>query len=219
MRQEVVNDQKFGEGESLGQDKEAGKVNGTEGYGPSPGSSAPAPIISAAPINSAGGGEDQKETAKHRLQKLIRDFAHDAVGVGISVEAACSDLAENDKLLSATLRMDRRLSQAEIWRPAGTDDAASSALLVIKLQDVESIVKGLVPGSTDSPQKELDSTTKGDSALKMVRRTKTPVTLTFESSVLRDRAYTCLRIFQMSVDQVGSGSGSPRSPNASPRAG
>jgi len=212
VRQEVVSEQKVSGGESFEGDKDGGNVDG----------SVAAPVsVAPAPISSAGGGEDQKETAKHRLQRLIRDFAHDAVGVGIAVEAMCSELGENDKPVSATLRMDRRLSQVEIWQAAsgGTGDAASSALLVIKLQEVESIVKGFGSDGIEQKKTELDATPKDEAVLKMARKSSPELKLTFESSISRDRAYTCLRIFQMSVDQSGSGSASPQSPPASPREG
>eukprot|EP00930_Biecheleria_cincta_P084520 TRINITY_DN73985_c0_g1_i1.p1 TRINITY_DN73985_c0_g1~~TRINITY_DN73985_c0_g1_i1.p1 ORF type:complete len:230 (-),score=48.40 TRINITY_DN73985_c0_g1_i1:46-735(-) len=175
-------------------------------------------ISAPAPLSAVSSVEDDKETAKHRLQRLIRDFAHDAVGAGLNVDAMCTEFADDENnTIKSVLRMDRRLSQVEVWRAAGSSgDAASAAVLISPLQQVESIMKGLPSESADAAKSELVATAKDGISLTMVRKGKSALCLTFESTVSRDRAYTCLRIFQMSVDQTGSGASSPP---ASPREG
>merc|ERR1711920_394110 len=48
------------------------------------------------PASGPGAQEDDKDTAKQRLQRLIRDFAHDAVGPGLEVEAQSKALMDID---------------------------------------------------------------------------------------------------------------------------
>mmetsp|Transcript_80934 Transcript_80934/g.142777 ORF Transcript_80934/g.142777 Transcript_80934/m.142777 type:complete len:217 (+) Transcript_80934:124-774(+) len=159
--------------------------------------------------NPAGslGSEDEKETAKHRLQRLIREFAQEVVGPGLGIEVLASELGDGGSLQEATLRMDRRLSQVEIWHQQG----GPAPTLVIPLQQVDSIVKGFSQDSTDEAKSEALAVPRDNTSLTMVRKAKSEVRLIFDSTISRDRAYTCLRIFQMSVDQT-SGSASPRSP-------
>ncbi|CAJ1356040.1 unnamed protein product, partial [Effrenium voratum] len=141
--------------------------------------------------------EDDKETAKHRLQRLIRDFAHDAVGPGLPVEVQSAD-AEGEE--GGTLRLDRRLSQIEFWLGGG-----SAASIVMPFSKVESISKG----AEGTDEKESDP--RMASALKMVWKAGAELRVTFDSVMARDRAYTCLRIFHMSMEQVGRGA-EPKAP-------
>jgi len=169
------------------------------------------------PLDGPKGVEDDKETAKQRLQRLIRDFAHDAVGPGLGVEAQCETFASEptatqDGTLEAMLRMDRRLSQVEIW-PLGTSECTlqgNKALLKMPLQQVSAIVKRNISDEEiveagSSPSRYSKSRTT--STLVVIRqpgvRGQQPeLRVTFDNSIARDRAYTCLRIFQMSVDQT-----------------
>eukprot|EP00931_Biecheleriopsis_adriatica_P109617 TRINITY_DN83889_c0_g1_i1.p1 TRINITY_DN83889_c0_g1~~TRINITY_DN83889_c0_g1_i1.p1 ORF type:complete len:214 (-),score=38.89 TRINITY_DN83889_c0_g1_i1:45-686(-) len=164
-----------------------------------------------APVSMVEPAEDQNETAKHRLQRLIRDFAHDAVGPGLPMQAQSTQLPDSEIPQEATLRMDRRLSQVEVWK-AG----AGTAALIIPLQEVESIVKGFtVDGVAESARPGGSPGGDGISSLTMLRKGLPELRITFDSAISRDRAYTCLRIFQMSVDQTGSGgTTSPRSPRS-----
>jgi len=152
-------------------------------------------------------GEEEKESAKVKLQRLIRDFAHDAVGPGLEIEAQ-SDALEGlagctpglGGSLQALLRMDRRLSRLELWPPNTSDGIVhgTSATYAVPLQQVASIAKGIAtPGS-----EEADST-RDSSTLTVMQRNGPDLRLLFDSNNTRERAYTCLRIFQMSVDQGG----------------
>lgn len=158
-----------------------------------------------------GGHEDEKETAKQRLQRLIRDFAHDAVGPGLVVEAQCKSLC-NDRLatpagtLDALLRMDRRLSRIELWA-ANFEVVTPGTLpsLEIALQKVTSIVKGSSGGAQEADNFSLPAdlgNARESCTLTIVRRDDPLLRLCFDSPISRDRAYTGLRIFQMSVDQA-----------------
>lgn len=176
-----------------------------------------------APISSVGPVEDEKETAKQRLKRLIRDFAHDAVGPGLEVTAqslafAGNNIAESGNEVEGRLRMDRRLSQLELWPPDVNESNVQdfAMLLAVPLRQVTSIAKGRTSNSA-----QLDPGSPRDSAaLNVVRHSAPNLRLIFETPIARDRAYTCLRIFQMSMDRPfeqdtepeipGSGGDSPQ---------
>lgn len=169
-----------------------------------------------APLRAGGKpAEDEKETAKQRLQRLIRDFAHDAVGIGLLIEAESSTLSAPGAAVEVTLRMDRRLSRLELW-PPNIHEATlpgSTPTLQVALQQVSSIIKGSSPSSNgasadvEAPTQETEEygSTRENCTLTIIRRGAADLRLIFESGVARDRAYTCLRIFQMSVDQSPDG--------------
>jgi len=148
------------------------------------------------------GYEEEKESAKVRLQRLIRDFAHDAVGQGLEVEAQSSALDglvwSDHGILQAVLRMDRRLSRLELWPPSTSDGIVqgASATFAVPLQQVASIAKGIATNGNEIVEPTRDSAT-----LTVAQRNGPDLGLLFDNTSTRDRAYTCLRIFQMSVDQ------------------
>mmetsp|Transcript_42600 Transcript_42600/g.92820 ORF Transcript_42600/g.92820 Transcript_42600/m.92820 type:complete len:251 (+) Transcript_42600:182-934(+) len=158
------------------------------------------------PMGGPGGPEDDKETAKLRLQRLIRDFAHDAVGPGLEVEAQTQAVSSDSggfvPSFPALLRMDHRLSRLELWPPStqGGILQGSTATLAVPLQQVASIAKG---GFFLLEQEVEEHSTEGreSSVLTVMQRSGPELRLLFDSTISRDRAYTCLRIFQMSVDQ------------------
>mmetsp|Transcript_83285 Transcript_83285/g.131750 ORF Transcript_83285/g.131750 Transcript_83285/m.131750 type:complete len:180 (-) Transcript_83285:103-642(-) len=128
-----------------------------------------------APCHPFSAGEDDKEMAKQRLQRLIRDFAQEAVADGIPVQVIQREAEEE---LPVTLRLDRRLRQVEFWQGPG------AAMIIMPLAEVESITKV----DTEDMLRAL-----------VIASSSTEVRVHFESVMIRDRAYTCLRIFQMSV--------------------
>jgi len=156
----------------------------------------------AAPLGH--GAEDEKENQKVKLQRLIRDFAHDAVGPGLDIEASSSGnlldsyVDPNSGCLQALMRMDRRLSRIELW--PGVGDTGSSATVTIPLQHVENITKGIAVGDGEAVDGVMDGCT-----LTVTKRGGSDLRLLFQDPSTRDRAYTCLRIFQMSVDQTHDG--------------
>jgi len=155
------------------------------------------------PIGTSGSPEDEKETAKQRLQRLIRDFAHDAVGPGLEVEAASEAFASSGSASGSTeqkalLRMDHRLSRLELWPPTNEGIQGSIATVAVPLQQVASIIKGLSCEPGDKPD---TSDPRNNATVTVIQRNGPDLRLIFDNSISRDRAYTCLRIFQMSVDQ------------------
>lgn len=176
-----------------------------EGYGSklSPGSTGTRGTYQRAPPAPIGHGlEDEKQSAKVRLQRLIRDFAHDAVGPGLEIEAQSESLqgavGSNDGCLQSLLRMDRRLSRLELWPPSTSEGIVqgAAAIAAIPLQQVASIGKGVPQQGNENLDAERENAT-----LTVVQRSGPDLRLIFLDSSTRDRAYTCLRIFQMSVDQ------------------
>lgn len=158
--------------------------------------------------------EDDKESAKIRLQRLIRDFAHDAVGPGLEVEARSQVLQSIAGIpggaVQTLLRMDRRLSRLELWPPSSTssDSAVGSPTLTLPLPLVENILKGSSDEGGEPDQQDMtegSGSSKENATLTIVQRSGPLLKLVFDSRDSRDKAYTCLRIFMMSVDQSGEG--------------
>lgn len=179
------------------------------------------------PLGGQPGHEDDKETAKQRLQRLIRDFAHDAVGPGLNVEAHSQSLhgepwAAGGGPVEATLRMDRRLSRIELWPPSTYEAMlpGTAPMLHVPLQQVTSIAKGANPepgeaiGHPIAHRVEHLSAPADSCMLTVARRAAPDLRLAFDTPIARDRAYTCLRIFQMSVDHSAEnwGRSEPESP-------
>lgn len=177
------------------------------------------------PVGVAGNQED-KETAKQRLQRLIRDFAHDAVGPGMIVEAQSSLLTGMSWTMPSgsaevLLRMDRRLSRIELWPPDAHEmpEPGFAPIMEVTLQQVTSIVKGFgvaEDATNDRVYHFADMGAARESCtLTIMRQVESQLRLCFDSPIARDRAYTCLRIFHMSVDQSPEASGghSPSSGN------
>jgi len=161
----------------------------------------------AAPIGHRQ--EEQGETSKVRLQRLIRDFAHDAVGPGLPVEAATMAAGAGTggsgplNTIQVLLRMDRRLSRIELWpcnMPEGTEATYS-----VPLQQVATLIKGVraageSPEPSPEPSPAIVESGKEMQSLTVEQRNGPDLRIIFESTDKRDRAFTCLRIFQMSVD-------------------
>merc|ERR1712232_725555 len=134
------------------------------------------------------------------------------------------------------LRMDRRLARIELWAQPGSPlsdadggqgapaassrestaipsdrgspasssrKAPSAATMGLPLQRVEALVKGAQLRPTEKPNPSRDSCT-----LTVLQTSGgQDIRLIFEDMVTRDRAYTCLRIFQMSVDNSNESTG------------
>lgn len=148
------------------------------------------------PMHPGVPSEDDKESSKVRLQRLIRDFAHDAVGPGIEVEAhslsldGLADVADSCTL-QVLLRMDRRLSRLELWPLSPRDACATMAL---PLQQVSRVAKG------DDREGQTPDPSRNGTSLTLHQLSGPDLRLDFSTFEQRDRAWTCLRIFHMSVD-------------------
>jgi len=142
---------------------------------------------------------EESASPKVRLRKVIRDFAHKVVGTGIQIEARSSMLSETaDGLIPGMVRMDKRLSRLEIQ--------TRTVSVVISLADVHSFVKGLSARSQAEKSLALEvpaDTEKGlvrdDFALTVVQDNGPDLEMFFDSVNSRDQAYTCFKIFHMSV--------------------
>mmetsp|Transcript_41456 Transcript_41456/g.65732 ORF Transcript_41456/g.65732 Transcript_41456/m.65732 type:complete len:201 (-) Transcript_41456:41-643(-) len=167
-----------------------------------------AEVINTEALTSEGRGDDdnhgtfkeqpeqENSSPKMRLRRVIRDFAHKVVGQGIEIEAHSPMLAPS--ALPGVLRMDKRLSRLEIQ--------TRTVSVTISLTDVSSFKKGLSlsPGMSADQSDAL----KGDRdnvALTVIQESGTDMELIFESSTMRDQAFTCFKIFHMSVFQSMDG--------------
>lgn len=157
--------------------------------------------------------EDARETAKQRLQALIRDFAHAVVGTGIFVLAVSEDLvaagiAHDGGGAKLKLRMDRRLSRIELWPPVEPHEELQhvNPNLVISLKEISALLKSsedAEPGGTNAvASRRPVGDAEDPNSLTIIHKLGPPLQLTFDGQVARDKAYTCLWIFQMSVDSV-----------------
>mmetsp|Transcript_59423 Transcript_59423/g.109960 ORF Transcript_59423/g.109960 Transcript_59423/m.109960 type:complete len:228 (+) Transcript_59423:108-791(+) len=151
--------------------------------------------------------EVEKESQKARLQRLIREFAHQVVGPGLPVEAESVALksfagANDAGHMEAFLRMDRRLSRIEIW-PQQSKEGTPTEVAAVPLHMVSGIHKG---SGTQEPMNppNVDGSRSPRALLTISRQEGPELRLFFESPLSRDRAYTCLRIFQMSAGQPSS---------------
>eukprot|EP00747_Dinoflagellata_sp_TGD_P195652 gnl/TRDRNA2_/TRDRNA2_64649_c0_seq1.p1 gnl/TRDRNA2_/TRDRNA2_64649_c0~~gnl/TRDRNA2_/TRDRNA2_64649_c0_seq1.p1 ORF type:complete len:243 (-),score=46.88 gnl/TRDRNA2_/TRDRNA2_64649_c0_seq1:161-889(-) len=152
------------------------------------------------PVGGPGAPEDDKEAAKSRLQRLIRDFAHDAVGPGLEVNVESEAFKGSNGMFQALLRMDRRLSRLEICQPSSTDARGSSVALQVPLVQVKQISKDVNPNEKQDGAK---GTRCDNECMLVVTQVNSPdLRLFFESPAARDRAYACLRVFQKSVEQT-----------------
>lgn len=155
----------------------------------------------------SGAAEAENDTSKQRIRRLIRDFAHEVVfEPGILVRARYFERRELGKQL---LRMDRRLSRLELWPvdSQGQVPEGSKATLTVELQLVTSISKAedrtardvcMAPaGEGEEANEEEDCA--DEVALLLSHSGGRELWLVFDSSVSRDRACTCLCIFQKSL--------------------
>lgn len=169
--------------------------------------------VNSKPPFSEAPTEEEQSTAKARLQRLIRDFARHVVGPGIEVEAQVEDLigkpgASETGAMKGLLRMDRRLSRVEVWPPGAqqnTPREGTTALMILPLQQVSEVAKETpgTNGMTESPE------SRSGSLLVLPRHHGEALRLNFESERSRDRAFTCLKIFLLSIDQSSLEQGDP----------
>jgi len=147
--------------------------------------------IARAVSPSPGVGKDSRAS---QYRQLIRNFARHAVGPGYPVVVryprpngedgpVVVDDPENREL--RTLRMNRQLSQIEIWPPStGRDDVEETSTM-----------------NAAFPLKLVDNFEKHSDSRTLTFRTQLfpLVELCFEGPDVRNKAYTCFKIFQMSI--------------------
>lgn len=133
--------------------------------------------------------EQENTSPKMRLRRVIREFAHKVVGQGLEIEAHSPVLAES--AVPGILRMDKRLSRLEIQ--------TRTVSITIALTDVHSFKKGFSLSGLGIPA---DQATDRDAlALTVIQESGADMELFFDSTSTRDQAYTCFKIFHMSVFQ------------------
>lgn len=189
--------------------------------------------------------EQENASPKMRLRRVIKEFAHRVVGHGLDISFQSPTTGEGQpSQLSGTLRMDKRLSRIEVVEsftpeagPRTEPPGPRTAIITMLLSDIHSFRKGCsAPGdASDKAASERDAV-----ALTVIQEGGVETELFFDSTWTRDRAYTCFKIFHMSVSQsldsqslassadntINSPPGSPAPPpsrellsGASPRAG
>lgn len=143
--------------------------------------------------------EQENTSPKMRLRRVIREFAHKVVGQGLQIEAQSPVLAEPDTSKQSwstpgILRMDKRLSRLEIQ--------TRKVSITISLSDVHSFKKGCSMSGTVDTELPVDQATDRDAlALTVLQESGADMELLFDSTSTRDQAYTCFKIFHMSVFQ------------------
>lgn len=133
--------------------------------------------------------EMKTQSAKVRLQILIREFAYSAVGPGLEIDAQSQDFQGVDWGINGSLhlllRLDRRLSQLELWSPV---PGGAAATVVVPLQQISSMTKGVAQDCKEKADAERD--------ILVLTRNEQNLRLVFPSSESRDKAYTCLYVFR-----------------------
>lgn len=137
--------------------------------------------------------EEESASPKVRLRRVIRDFAHKVVGTGIQVEVRSSVLSESADggPIPGMVRMDKRLSRLEIQ--------TRTVSVVISLADVHSFTKGLSASNAKALAMEGKSRDLESVALTVVQDGGPDLEMFFDTINSRDQAYTCFKIFHMSV--------------------
>jgi len=136
--------------------------------------------------NSSSLTPEEKEREKGRLQKLVKEFAQDAVrGVPVCI----IDTATGNSR-SSTFRLERHLEYVAL------SPSFHSETEQFKMKEVTSVCKGkeilrLVP---------LSPASLSTLAVGMFLSTGNHILFSFQSPTERDRFYTCLKILRMSVE-------------------
>jgi len=133
---------------------------------------------------------EEKEKEKDRLQKLVKDFAKEAVtGIGVS-------LVNPETLRKSPhfFQMDRYLTVFSLKPKDGS--TAESAVQDFNVKDLNSIYKG--------PEVSMKAPSLGAIACSCVgldtNREDRHLFFHFDDNYERDKFYTCLKILRMSVD-------------------
>lgn len=148
--------------------------------------------ITARSHTSAGSGmsSEEKEREKVRLQKLVKDFAKEAV-TGIAVSLVSPETA---RLSPHFFQMDRYLTVFSLKPKDGS--SAEAAVQDFNVKDLTSIYKGA--------EVCIKAPSLGGTATSCVgldtNRADRRLFFHFEDSFERDKFYTCLKILRMSVD-------------------
>eukprot|EP00747_Dinoflagellata_sp_TGD_P187447 gnl/TRDRNA2_/TRDRNA2_45125_c0_seq1.p1 gnl/TRDRNA2_/TRDRNA2_45125_c0~~gnl/TRDRNA2_/TRDRNA2_45125_c0_seq1.p1 ORF type:complete len:231 (-),score=46.40 gnl/TRDRNA2_/TRDRNA2_45125_c0_seq1:83-775(-) len=167
-------------GASAGSSKAA---NGQPGYG------SMQSARSSASVGSSMSSEE-KEREKARLQRLVKDFAKEAV-TGIAVNLVNAETARRSPHF---FQMDRYLTVFSLKPKDGS--TAESSVQDFNVKDLTSIYKG-ADVSTKAPS--LGAASANCVGLD-TNRADRRLFFHFDDNYERDKFYTCLKILRMSVD-------------------
>lgn len=135
---------------------------------------------------------EEKEREKARLQKLVKEFAKEAVtGIVVSL------ISPQKGILSPHFfQMDRHLTVFSLQPKDGSSSASGCTLQYVNVRDLTQIYKGA--------EVSLRAPALGEYAALCVgvdtRRADRQLFFCFDEPLERDKFYTCLKILRMSVD-------------------
>merc|ERR1719486_178458 len=133
---------------------------------------------------------EEKEREKARLQRLVKDFAKEAV-TGIAVNLVNAETARKSPHF---FQMDRYLTVFSLKPKDGS--TAESSVQDFNVKDLTSIYKG---GEVSMKAPSLGSVTSSCVGLD-TNRADRRLFFHFDDNYERDKFYTCLKILRMSVD-------------------
>merc|ERR1719486_1575635 len=147
---------------------------------------------SARSATSAGSSmsAEEKEREKARLQRLVKDFAKEAV-TGIAVNLVNADSARKSPHF---FQMDRYLTVFSLKPKDGS--TAESSVQDFNIKDLTSIYKGAEVSMKAPSLGSVASSCVGLDTNRADRR----LFFHFDDNYERDKFYTCLKILRMSVD-------------------
>lgn len=140
--------------------------------------------------NSASMTHEEKEKEKARLQRLVKDFAKEAV-TGVAVSMVNPETARRSPHF---FQMDRYLTVFSLKPKDGS--LAEAAVQDFNVKDLTAIYKGV--------EVQVKAPSLGSSASTCVgldtNRADRTLFFHFDDNYERDKFYTCLKILRMSVD-------------------
>mmetsp|Transcript_45177 Transcript_45177/g.117069 ORF Transcript_45177/g.117069 Transcript_45177/m.117069 type:complete len:161 (+) Transcript_45177:2-484(+) len=135
---------------------------------------------------------EEKEREKSRLQRLVKDFAKEAV-TGIAVSLVSPDTGRRSPHF---FQMDRYLTVFSLKPKDGSTAEAQASVQDFNVKDVTHIYKGA--------EVCLNAPSLGNIAALCVgldtNRADRRLFFLFDEPIERDKFYTCLKILRMSVD-------------------
>mmetsp|Transcript_94599 Transcript_94599/g.149604 ORF Transcript_94599/g.149604 Transcript_94599/m.149604 type:complete len:237 (-) Transcript_94599:112-822(-) len=149
-------------------------------------------VNSARSATSAGSSmsAEEKEREKARLQRLVKDFAKEAV-TGIAVNLVNAETARKSPHF---FQMDRYLTVFSLKPKDGS--TAESSVQDFNVKDLTSIYKGMEVSMKAPSLGSVASSCVGLDTNRADRR----LFFHFDDNYERDKFYTCLKILRMSVD-------------------
>jgi hypothetical protein len=171
--------------------QDSGSIRGDESPGLNGGDSA----LASARTDSSSMPAEEKEREKAKLQRLVKDFAKEAV-TGIAVHLLSAETARKSPHF---FQMDRHLTVFSIRPKDGS--TAETAVQDFDVRDLTAIYKG---ADVAAKCPSLGVCAGYCVGLDTIRADRS-LFIYFEDAYERDKFYTCLKILRMSVDIVKPG--------------